>query len=446
MKYIILSLIIFVHVTILTKVMFFPYPEFFIYPYLTNHGLKPYNQILDQHFPGLMFLPINLDNLGMNNENIARVWSIMIVVLIQILIFAVARKILKDDRKALFVNVLYLFWQPFFEGWVFWIDSFLPIMLLPAFYALYKKRLFFCGLFLGLGIVFKQTLIPLAFLILVYTFWQEKKLASTKTFLLGLAGPIGLMLAYIIAIGVFNDFIFWTIIFNLTTYAKYGTSIPPTLGYVSRIFLVYLGSLTVIFHKDKRLVQILLIFLIGSLVGVFDRADFVHLQPSLPFALLGTVIGLDKIGSYKVAKFSSLVYLLIAVWWMNIFYKGHLSNKIFFFDDQTKEIASKIQQYTKPGEKIFIFGAVPHLYQMSNTLPAGDIFVFQFPWFLSVAGDRVLDGIRSGNPRIVVSDRTVNIENQSITEFGKNIDRYLGENYHEIDRVGTTEILLKNNP
>ena len=69
----ILVLILITHVFILTKLVFFPYPELFIYPYLTNHGLKPYSQILDQHFPGLMFLPINFDNLGMNNEVSARI-------------------------------------------------------------------------------------------------------------------------------------------------------------------------------------------------------------------------------------------------------------------------------------------------------------------------------------------------------------------------------------
>jgi predicted translin family RNA/ssDNA-binding protein len=59
---------------------------------------------------------------------------------------------------------------------------------------------------------------------------------------------------------------------------------------------------------------------------------------------------------------------------------------------------------------------------MSQTLPAGDVFVFQFPWFLQVAQQRVLAGI---------------------TDFAGEIDRYLKENYGKIDMVGTTEILKK---
>ena len=137
---ILLVFIVLVHSLILTKLQFFPYPELFIYPYLNNSGLKPYQEILDQHFPGLMFLPINFDNLGMTDPQIARIWLIFIVIIIQLFLFLIARSILKSEKKALFVNILYLFWQPFFEGWVFWIDNLLPLLLLPSFYCLYKNK------------------------------------------------------------------------------------------------------------------------------------------------------------------------------------------------------------------------------------------------------------------------------------------------------------------
>src|SRR2546423_1150380 len=111
-----LILIILIHSFVLTKLQFFPYPELFIYPYLTNNGLKPYQQILDQHFPGLMFLPINFDNLGMTNPDVARIWLIAVVAITQVFLFLIAKSILKSGKKAILVNILYLFWQPFFEG------------------------------------------------------------------------------------------------------------------------------------------------------------------------------------------------------------------------------------------------------------------------------------------------------------------------------------------
>ena len=444
MMKILLVFIVLVHGLILTKLQFFPYPELFIYPYLNNSGLKPYQEILDQHFPGLMFLPINFDNLGMTDPQIARIWLIFIVIIIQLFLFLIARSILKSEKKALFVNILYLFWQPFFEGWVFWIDNLLPLLLLPSFYCLYKNKFFICGLLLGIGIVFKQTLIPLTFLVLIYSFWDSRDRHQIIKLVGGILIPMALMLLYFISIGVIKDFWYWTVVFNLTTYAKFGTSTPASVGFVTRVLLVYSTSILLWFHKDRRLIQILFLFLAGSLIGIFDRADFVHFQPSLPFVLLATALGVYSISKTTLAKFGIFIYVVITFWWQKVFYSGHISNKVLLFDEQTKQTALKIRQYTNVGEKIFIFGAVPQLYQMSETLPAGNIFVFQFPWFLAVAEGRILEGIEKDQPKIIISDRTINIEGQAITDYAKNIDQYIQKNYKIIDQVGTTSIMNRN--
>lgn len=442
-SYLLLGIILIIHGLILTKLIFFPYPELFIYPYLTNHGLKPYSQILDQHFPGLMFLPINFDNLGMNNEVSARIWLIAVVILTQLLLFWAASSLIQSSSKALLVNILYLIWQPFFEGWVLWIDNFLPLFLLPAFIFCYKKKFFLTGLLLGLGIVFKQTIIPLALLTLLYIIWKERKIKPGIRFFSGVILPAGLMVLYLGIKGVLADFWYWTIIFNLTVYAKVGTQVPQTLGFITRVIFVYAISLLGLLYQDKRVKIILYLFLAGSFVGTFDRANFVHLQPSLPFAVIGAALGFYLLRNKWIVLALTGSYLIITIWWQNVFYKGHLSSKIFFFDEQTYALASKIKQYTRPGEKIFVFGVAPHLYQMSDTLPAGDVFVFQFPWFLQVAGVRILTGIKTDQPKIIVADRNTEIEGMKITDFAKGIDQYIEKNYQKIDSVGTAEILQR---
>lgn len=435
-----LAIIIIIHSFILTRVIFFPYPELFIYPYLTNNGFKPYQQILDQHFPGLLFLPLNFNNLGMTTPDAARLWLIVTVIITQVLLFFISKKIFKSERKALLVNLLYLVWQPFFEGWVLWIDSFLPLFLLPSFYFLYRGKFFLTGFLLGITIIFKQVIIPLALLAGAYILWKNKK-KDLATYFLGLSIPIIFMLFYIFSIGVFKDFWYWTVIFNLTVYAKYGRGMVADFAHLSRVALVFGTSLLLLYKIKDKINQILLIFLIGSLIGLSTRFDFVHFQPALPFASLATVYMLGRFG--RLGMLGMVGYILIAGWWLNIFYKGHIGDKVFFFDNQTKTVAQKIKQYTKEDEKIFIFGAPPHLYQMANRLPAGNIFVFQFPWFLKVAEDRILEGIKKDQPEIVVSDRTVKIEDQSIVEFAKEIDQYIFKNYEVIDQVGTTTILRR---
>src|SRR3989304_2280496 len=185
--FIILAAIVGIHIFTLSKLIFFPYPEFFIHPYLTAHGLIPYKQILDQHFPGLMFFPINFATLGMQTAQAAKIWSWGVVALEHFLIFVCARKLFKSDAKALLSNLVFLAWHPFFEGWVFWIDSILPVFLLAAFYFLISQEkrmhLFWAGLFLGLASVFKQVVVPLSMLVAIALYFREKKKQNLIYFL-----------------------------------------------------------------------------------------------------------------------------------------------------------------------------------------------------------------------------------------------------------------------
>jgi hypothetical protein len=445
-----LSIIIFIHCFLFTKLIYFPYPEFFVYPYLTNQGLKPYSQIWDQHFPGLMFLPINFDNLGMNTAEAARLWSLGIIILTQLLIFLVSRKLLKNERKALIVNLLYLVWQPFFEGFVLWIDSFLPLILLPAFYFSLKflenkknyKYLFWAGIFLGVGIIFKQVLVPLTGFLFLYIFWQVRSFKILLFYATGVLLPILIMLIYIYSIGVFKDFWYWTVTFNLTTFADYGRKAPFFSG-VARVGFVLIFSGLIIFLKDKVVKSLLAIFIFGSLLAIYARFDFVHFQPALPFVLIATVLGFDQIKKQALTKMTLVFYIIVIFWWQTIFLKGHVSNKILFFDEEVRQISEKIKNLTNPREKIFIFGSVPHIYQITQTLPAGDNFVFQFPWFVQVSEDRLLDGLKKDAPNIIVSNPTVEIEGRKIIDYASKIYSYIQQNYEQIDAVGDNRILRK---
>jgi len=437
-----------IHSWILTKLLFFPYPELFIYPYLTNQGLAPYKQIFDQHFPGLMFLPINLDNLGMTNEIVARWWLIGIVLATHLLIFLVVSKITSSYKKALLGNLLYLIWQPFLEGWTLWIDNFLPLFLLPAFYFTYLsisqkksyRSLFLAGFFLSLGILFKQVIIPLAGIIflLVIIYLRDKK--SLVYFLSGIL-PIPLLAtAYYLSIGVIKEMWFWTITFNLTTFASFGGKAPFFSGIV-RVIGVYSPSLLTFLIPNKKLAMVLLVFLLGSFTGDIARFDMVHFQPSLPFIVIITVLVFSELWQRTNLRLLILGYLLMIGLWLPIFYKGHLSDKVFFFDKGTYAIADKIKEYSDPKEEIYLFGLVPHLYQMTETIPVGKIFVFQFPWFLMETEELFLEVLQEDKPKLIVADRTVVIEGWDIKDFAIKLDSYITQNYEVVDSIGTTEFM-----
>src|SRR5690349_17355980 len=101
----ILVFIIVVHLLIISKLIFFPYPEMFLFPYLKNGGLNPYSQIIDQHFPGLLLLPVNFATFGMTNPEIARLWLMGIVVINQIFIYSITKRFFIKSNWAILANL-----------------------------------------------------------------------------------------------------------------------------------------------------------------------------------------------------------------------------------------------------------------------------------------------------------------------------------------------------
>lgn len=450
-KLLIFVLILTIHVFILTRIIFFPYPENFIYPYLTVKGLIPYKQIFDQHFPGLMFFPVNFYNLGMINEIIARWWLIGITLTVQLLIFIVSLRIFRDFKKTILANILFLVWHPFLEGWVLWIDNILPIFYLPAFYFSYRfisdkernyKYTLMIGVLLGIAALFKQVVLPLAGLVLLLLLYYEKNLRTCLYFLGGFLPIPTLMVGYFWSIGVVKEFWYWTVTFNITTFATFGRKMPFFSGLI-RIIGVYSPSLLLPLIRDKKLAVCLIVFILGSLLSAYARFDFVHFQPSLPFVVIATSAVLFKLWENYKTKMLVGGYIGIIILWLSIFYRGHWGDKVFFFDKQTKAVVEKIKMYAKVDEEIFLFGPVAHVYQMSDTLPAGKIFVFQFPWFMMETEDKFVEVLKTNKPKLVVRDRTVEIEGKKITDFAQKLDKYIEENYQRVEAIGLNEFMIK---
>jgi hypothetical protein len=435
------------HSVVLIKGIFLPYPEFFIYPYLTNIGLTPYSQILDQHFPGLMFFPINLNNLGFLVPSDFRILQIGVVAITHVLLFKTAKSIIKSDKKALLANILYFVMHPFLEGTVVWIDNFVPLLLLPAFYFLSKetrkREAFVAGLFLGCSVLLKQVLIPLVFIVTIYVFFFRKKDNIKNIFILGTLIPALALLVFILQNGILNDFIYWAGTFNLTAYKEMGRKYA-TFGQLVAISTIYAPAILISlygFISRKRVMLLLSIFLWSTIVFAYARFDYVHLQPSLPFAIL-LIISFFSLIPEKLRGHFFILYLIPLVWVSSRYFGTSIGSEVKFFGGTEYKIASKIEELTDPGDTIYMFGTLPHMYQITKTRPPGDIFVFQFPWFMKVAEERVLGGIVNDPPKVVVTQKSATIDGASLFDYMQSIDGYIFENYEKIDEVGDIEILV----
>ena len=442
--------IIAVHLFLLARLIFFPYPELFIYPYLTARGLIPYQQILDQHFPGLMFFPINLYTLGMTTPEAARLWQFGVVATTHVLLFLVAKKFLKSGKWALLVNLLYLLWQPFFEGYVLWIDSFIPLLLLPSFYFLIRwqrdrkrRDIFWSGLFMGLALLFKQVVAPLAVLTSLLILIFSRKLKPFLVFALAFSIPAVFLVAYILKLGIWQDFFYWTVTFNLTTFAQMGRKYPRLLDLIKSlpVFGSAFFALIWLFKKKRKNFIWLGSFLIGSLFFAYARFDFIHLQPALPFALLALVL-LIKDWPARILKPAMVLFIAASFIFVTPFYKGMSKDTVLFYSNKEKQLAAKLLSIVVPGHTIFALATTPHIYQMTNTLPPGRVFVFQFPWFMVEAEEKVLEGLRDNPPKVIIAEPQATTGGIKLVSYMPQIDNFVKRNYERVDKIGQIEILL----
>ena len=430
-----LIIIIGIHCILLLSIHFFPYPELFVYPYLRNNGLIPYKQIFDQHFPGVMFFPLNLDTLGIDSPTEMQIVQLGLVLCTHILLFVISRKLL--SKKFLFApNFLYLMWQPFFEGYVLWIDSFMPLFLLSSFYfsISYKKisirkSIFFSGFTLGLALLFKQVLLPLIFVMFLFWLFKTRNVKYLGVYCLGVLIPVLYLALYIIKLEVISEFIYWTVTFNVTTFAEFGRKFA-SLSDLLKIMPVFgsaiLGSLYLLKIRGAKNILIVLYFT-TTLIFAYARFDLVHLQPSLPFALIILTITLDRFRKNRTKLL--IIYCLISVPLLIYFYKGHLGRKVYFYSDVEINLSEKVRKYVSKGDTVFAFATMPHIYSLSDTLPPGRVFVFQFPWFMLEAEDEILQGIVNNKPKLIVREPLAIADDKILLMYMQNIDKYIKGNY-----------------
>ena len=443
-----------IHIYILLQLIFFLYPELLVYSFLTDKGLLPYKEIIDQHFPGLMFLPVNLKTLGIDTVKEMRLLHLGLTVFSDILFVKLSGKLLKRKILVIISLIFYIFWQIYLEGHVLWIESFVTPLILMAFIYLYKfmrrrnaSDIYMSALIFGIAFVFKQTLAPLIFLVFLYLLIDRTGIKKILISLSLVLVPIFLVFVHFWRLGVINDFIYWTAIFNLTVFSQMGKTQPTLTGIfkLSPVFGLTLISIIILIKKhDTKRLLLPGIFFTGTLFFAYARFDFIHLQPALPYAVMICFLSLKYLRKYILIPcllLYSLVSLYIFIPNFRFFNKPGVSPMLN--DPETVTLVNTINRYRKNGEKIFAFGTYLHIYYLTDTLPPGNIFSFQFPWFMKIAQLKVLQGIIEDPPAIIIRDRKSYVDGYALIDYMPDIENYVEYHYRTIDSVNNTEILVK---
>ena len=456
---IVFLILISIHLFLLLQLSFFPYPELFIYSYLTDKGLLPYKQIIDQHFPGVMFLPINLYSLGIDTLQEMRMIYFALIISSDLIFTKILKKIFNKNVYMLLGFLLYIFWQIYFEGHVFWIESFITPLILLAFGFLLNffenrriRNLYFAALSVGIALVFKQTVLPLAGLVFLYLFFKR---IHFKNLLLGgiiFIIPILLVTLYFSKIGVLRDFFYWTVTFNLTIFNEMGKTRPDIIGFAKILPVFGVSVVALLYYlirKKDNIVNLTGIFLFGCLFFAYARFDHIHLQPALPFALIlltMLIVAVSRIPYpvvFRVALSVAYCILSLYIFIPNFRFYNKPGVSPMFNDAETAVIVEKVKEYSNKGDTIFAFGTHPHIYYLTETMPPGNVFTFQFPWFMKVAEQTILTGIVNSPPKVVIRDLNAEVGGYSLAEYMQDIDQYIVENYVLVDYENNIEVLVK---
>ena len=435
--------ILLVHWFLLFQTVFWPAQEFRTFPYLTSMGLVPYKDIVDQHFPGLFFFPVNLFSLGLATPGGLRFIQLLLVAITQIGIFIFTKKKTQSILLAVLISFSYLFIQIFFEGYVLWVDSFIPPLLFVSFILLENAhstsswmRYFIAGILIAIACFFKQTAGLVGITVVLYLMVTKVKAKNIIAFFGGFTIPLVSLFLYEAIQGAWNYFVEYTVIFNLTIYSRYGGR-APTIKEIILLGLIILPTIGIsiygIFQKKRNFSLLILVFVLPLLFFLGGRYDFVHFQPFLPFA---AIVFISPAFSKKTQTFLISIFLILFL----ILYITHtprLGRYTTFLED-TRGGQQLI--YALQGKKnVYIENYHQELYQLTHTLPPGNFYpdYIDYPMWnkRKFLGNKLLKSLEIDKPMIIVREKGKGSDSR--------IDRYISSNYVQSQEIADVELLKR---
>lgn len=413
---ILLFVLLLIHIAILSRLTFTAWPEMLSYPYLMSHGFNLYKDFIMPYPPGLVaFLAGIFNVLGFTPEVLKAVsWGLILIA--DILIYAVLRKITKSGLTALLFLGAYIILQSFLEGDMLWFDFAIVVPLLAAFYFSLKwlesskeKNLFWIGFFLALAVLVKQTagIFLLGFLGFFCLNRGIRRIREIRGFWVGIIPVVVPFAVYLSIAGAFTPFWNWVLLYPLTEWSKFPGYVDFAVPkkYILAVLLLF-SPVLLVFANRKILTGkyflLSLLFLLSALISVYPRFSFFHLQPAVAFTVI--TFSVIFIGLSKRLKIAQVVLLSLAVLVIvKIVYPLNFNEPVRFYGEGEERLSKKISALIGPDQKVFLLGLDSSLYVYSKTLPPKH-WSDNFGWYLEIPGvqEWVLEGFEKEKPKNIL--------------------------------------------
>ena len=446
--------ILVLHFLILSKLTFTAWPEMLSYSYLLSHGFTLYKDLVAPYTPGLIFLQTLFFNLFGFTPETLKVLAWLLIFISDLLMFLLLRKVTKSNLISGIFLTIFVLLQSFFDGNMLWFDFASVIPLLAALLFIFKylegkvNNLFWVGFFLGLAFMTKQiALIYLPVFLISYLFINRKLvLRQIGLVLAGFSITTFPFVIYLILQNTLIDFLLWSVYYPSTFWSHFPGYVDlNTTNY--RIKIISLLLLPLVFGlfnfkkliNNKNLIFIVIFFLV-SIIAIFPRFSYFHLQPPIAFLVL-LIAGIFTELSSRIKKVDLVLLAITLGLLINYLAPTQLGNNIRFYSQTDKVLAGKIKDVASE-DPIWLINLSSAFYVYSGLLPSKP-WVDNFGWYMEIPGvqDNILKGFDQNPPKFIFWQQPTSGNWFDIGTYQPSkIVLYIKNHYQKVDNINSVEI------
>lgn len=432
---------------VFTLTQFTLWPEIVLYPWLNNNSFLLYKDIINPYFPLLTWILSLANKIFGYNLQVFIIFTWGYIFLSQVIFIYSVQKLFNNKKITALSLLIYAALSVIFEVNGLWFDLTVTLPLLLVFYTLLKKKYLLAGIFLGISLLIKQTVIwsivGSIFYIVVTTLKLSlpKKIKNIFYLLFPILAFLLLLLLFFYRQGIFSDFLFWAVKLPFGILQKTPGFIElPTKRNVLIMLITFWPIIVFIprILKDK-ISTLSLIFFISTFVFAFPRFGYFHLVAAVPFfSILAAKI-------FSNRKFIGLIYLFSIAIMLIIIVKRTSPFSIRFFGNDTYKLAKMIKQETK-GERYFLQNSSQQIYFINNILPPKP-WAINFRWYLENNNlqPRIISGINANQIQwVALENYQISSNPNSPGSYKpKILQQFIDQNYEQKKIINNIQILKR---